>query len=129
MKTVLSKIFFNRFVGWNRDSLKESIHTLKFKRTKVIKRLILLCQISMECRVFNTSQDFKLEGTHLKKCAERREARKYLGYFVWKITILRQKNLIFSNFRGVRPLRPCKHIVKIWLLYSRHYLIIGNLAK
>ena len=28
----------------------------------------------------------------------RREARKILGYFVWKITILRQKILIFSNF-------------------------------
>jgi hypothetical protein len=25
------------------------------------------------------------------------EARKLLGYFVWKITILRQKNNIFSN--------------------------------
>jgi hypothetical protein len=48
-------------------------------------------------------QDFKLGGgggCTLKKCAERREARKFLGYFVWKITILRQKNHIFSNFRG-----------------------------
>jgi hypothetical protein len=27
----------------------------------------------------------------LKNCAERREARKLLGYFVWKNTILRQK--------------------------------------
>jgi hypothetical protein len=25
-----------------------------------------------------------------------------LGYFVWKITILRQKILFFSNFRGAR---------------------------
>jgi hypothetical protein len=30
----------------------------------------------------------------------RREARKFLGYFVWKITILRQKIIFFSNFRG-----------------------------
>jgi hypothetical protein len=37
-----------------------------------------------------------------------------LGYFVWKITILRQKVIFFSNFRGgarrVRPpswIRPC----------------------
>ena len=30
----------------------------------------------------------------------RREARKMLGYFVWKITILRPKNLFFFNFRG-----------------------------
>ena len=29
-----------------------------------------------------------------------REARKSLGYFVWKITILRQKKSYFSNFRG-----------------------------
>ena len=32
-----------------------------------------------------------------------REARKFLGYFVWKITILRQKILFFSNFRGPPP--------------------------
>jgi hypothetical protein len=30
---------------------------------------------------------------------ERREVRTFLGYFVWKITILRQKNHIFSNCR------------------------------
>ena len=42
-------------------------------------------------------QDFKLGGgTHLKNCAERREARKFLGYFVWKITILRQKIIFFQ---------------------------------
>ena len=46
-------------------------------------------------------QDFKI-GAHLKKCAERREARKFLGYFVWKITILRQK-IIFFPILGVRP--------------------------
>ena len=37
----------------------------------------------------------------------RREARTFLGYFVWKITILCQKIIFFSNFRGgahrVRP--------------------------
>jgi hypothetical protein len=34
---------------------------------------------------------------------------KFLGYFMWKITILRQKNHIFSNFRGggrARRVRP-----------------------
>ena len=30
----------------------------------------------------------------------RREPRKLLGYFVWKITILRQKIIFFPNFRG-----------------------------
>ena len=74
-------------------------------------------------------QDFKLGGVALKEIAPsrgrreiclgisceksrfyakksylfqlRREARKFWGYFVWKITILRQK-IIFSNFRGAR---------------------------
>jgi hypothetical protein len=32
--------------------------------------------------------------------------RKFLGYFVWKITILRQKNYIFSNFRRPPSLDP-----------------------
>jgi hypothetical protein len=42
---------------------------------------------------------FQVRGGALKKnCAEQREMRTFLGYFVWKITILRQKNLIFSNF-------------------------------
>ena len=27
-------------------------------------------------------QDFKLGGAHLKNCAEQREARTFLGYFV-----------------------------------------------
>jgi hypothetical protein len=35
-------------------------------------------------------QDFKLGGAHLKK---------FVGYFVWKITILRQTIIFFSNFR------------------------------
>jgi hypothetical protein len=36
-----------------------------------------------------------LGGRTWKKCAERREARKLLGYFVWKITILRQEIIFF----------------------------------
>jgi hypothetical protein len=40
-------------------------------------------------------------------CQLRREARKVMGYFVWKITILRPKNHSFSNIRGgVRRVRP-----------------------
>jgi hypothetical protein len=39
---------------------------------------------------------FQVRGSALKKnCAERREARKCLWYFVWKITILRKKNHFF----------------------------------
>ena len=80
-------------------------------------------------------QDFKLgEGALIKKCAEQREAqkfggiscekswsyakksyffqwrrevRKFLGYFVWKITILHQKNQIYSNFGGGGACRVC----------------------
>ena len=37
-----------------------------------------------------------------KSCRAKGDA-KNLGYFVWKITILRQKNLIFSNCGGRRP--------------------------
>ena len=46
-------------------------------------------------------QDFKLGGgTHKKNCGERREARKFLGYFVWKIMILRQKIIFFPIVEG-----------------------------
>ena len=40
-------------------------------------------------------QDFKLGGAHLKKLCRAEGARKLLGYFVWKITILRQKIILF----------------------------------
>jgi hypothetical protein len=45
-------------------------------------------------------QDFKLGERILKKM------RKYLGYFVWKITILRQKILFFPNLGGARRVGP-----------------------
>ena len=51
-------------------------------------------------------QDFKLGRTHLKNCAGRREARKMLGYFVWKITILRQKIIFFPILGGGAPGAP-----------------------
>jgi hypothetical protein len=55
----------------------------------------------------------------------RREAWKLLGYFIWKITILCQKIIFFSNFRwGVRrvhpPLDPHLHCITIIdFLHSR----------
>ena len=71
---------------------------------------------------------FQVRGAHLKKLRQAERGAKILGYFVWKITILRQKiiffpiaegganifgifhvknhyftpNRIFSNFRGAR---------------------------
>jgi hypothetical protein len=60
-------------------------------------------------------QDFKLGGwgRTYKNCAERRETRKCVGYFVWKITILRQK-IIFFPILGVRP-PPANGITEILL--------------
>jgi hypothetical protein len=86
-------------------------------------------------------QDFKLGGEHLKKLRRveggakifgvfrvkhhdftpkksyffrlRREVRTFLGYFVWKITILRQKIIFFPILGGARAgcaspwIRPC----------------------
>ena len=48
---------------------------------------------------------FQVRGeAHLiKNCAARREARKFLGYFVWKITILRQKIVLFPIAEGGAP--------------------------
>jgi hypothetical protein len=84
----------------------------------------------------------------------RREARKFLGYFVWKITILRQKiiffpiakggakifgvfrvknhdftqiNYIFSNFRGgARRVRPPLDPPLVWAqqLLSTHHVLL-----
>ena len=82
------------------------------------------------CRYQGRIQDFKLGGGALKKIAPsggrrehfwgisceksrfyakksyffqlRREARKILGYFVWKITILRQKIIFFPILGGAR---------------------------
>ena len=58
----------------------------------------------------------------------RREARKFLGYFVWKITILRHKIIFFlilggggEGARGVHPLwiRPCNPLSrKSWISYQ-----------
>jgi hypothetical protein len=55
-----------------------------------------------------------------------REARKFLRYFVWKITILRQKIIFFSNFRGgarrVRPPPPLNpplaYIDYLWFIFD-----------
>ena len=58
---------------------------------------------------------FQVRGGALKKnCAERREARKYLGYFLWKITILRQKIIFFSILGGARRVRRLPWI-RPWL--------------
>jgi hypothetical protein len=55
-------------------------------------------------------QDFKLGWGALKKIA-----RKCLGYFVWKITILRKKIIFFPLLGGAGAwIRPCK--VRVWVM-------------
>ena len=62
-----------------------------------------LCSIYKGWGLQGRIQDFKLGGTHFNKnCADRREARKLLGYFVWKITILCQKILFLPIIGGAR---------------------------
>ena len=72
---------------------------------------------------------FQVRGRTWKNCAEWREVRKFLGYFVWKITILRQKNHIFSNFRGARA--GCAPWIRPWSLYlsRRHHRRTGPLGE
>ena len=59
---------------------------------------------------------FQVRGRTLKNCAEWREARKFLEYFVWKITILRQKFIFFPILGGARAgcapfwIRPCNDL-------------------
>ena len=53
--------------------------------------------------ITGTDPGFQAKGGALKKnCAEWREARKFLGYFVGKITILHQKTLFFPILGGAR---------------------------
>jgi hypothetical protein len=64
-------------------------------------RIVFTCIAARKMRQQGRIQDFKLGGGALKlNCAERREARKFWGYFVWKITILRQKILFFPIAEG-----------------------------
>ena len=59
---------------------------------------------------------FQVREVHFKKNrAEQREARKFLGYFVRKITILRKKIIFFPNWGGGRRVRP---------LWIRHCIAI-----
>ena len=113
---------------------------------------VLIYAIVQQIKVYQGRiQDFKLGGAHLKKIAPsggrrenfwgiscekspfyakklyffqlRREARKFLGYFVWKITILRQKIIFFSNFRGggggARRGPPPPESAPVYIIYSK----------
>ena len=49
---------------------------------------------------------FQVRGAHLKKLRRAQGGAKNLGYFVWKITILRQKILFFPILGGGEGARP-----------------------
>ena len=49
---------------------------------------------------------FQVRGRTWKNWAVRREVRKYLGYLVWKITILRKKKSFFPILGGREPGAP-----------------------
>ena len=76
-------------------------------------------------------QDFKLGGAHIKKLRRAERGAKIFGYFVWKITILRQKIIFFPILGGgARPppesapaicvehhyAQTQKHVYKPWAL-------------
>ena len=72
-----------------------TIFTLKIIVSIFVKLFLILVLHLRQffiVRIFvKRATGFQVRGGALKKnCAERREARKYLGYFVWKFTILRQ---------------------------------------
>jgi hypothetical protein len=67
-----------------------------FWHRKRYRKFVYILLQSVQGRI----QDFKLGGAYLKNLRRAREARKLLGYFVWKITILRQKILFFPIAEG-----------------------------
>ena len=78
-------------------------------------------------------------GALKKNWAERREAQKLLGYFVWKITILRQKIIFFPILRrcalcappapDVSPLIVCKLAFIKNIFPRRTFATIGRVTK
>ena len=54
--------------------------------------IVIARETSYTSRLPGADPGFQVRGRTQKNCAERREARTFLGYFVWKFTILRQKS-------------------------------------
>jgi hypothetical protein len=87
----------------------------------------------IKCNLFSTWYRWKMDPLVLgnewsgadpafqvkKNCAERREARTFLEYFVWKITILRQKILFFPILGGkvIPTKRPKMYCGWVMFLY------------
>ena len=94
---LLFNVNFSRItaISW-REKFYESIFSSTRHQIMFQNKYSLPSHIQQQGRI----QDFKLGGPLKKNRAERREARKCLGYFVWKITILHKKIIFSSNFRG-----------------------------
>jgi hypothetical protein len=82
---------------WGRFFWKRIVHT---------KLYIYLIISNLKYTRSGAILDFKLGGRTSNNCTERREARKCLGYFVWKITILLQKIIFFPILGGRAPGAP-----------------------
>ena len=81
--------------------------------------------------ITGTDPGFQAKGGALKKnCAEWREARKFLGYFVGKITILRQK-IIFFQLRSEARQFLGYFVWKITILHQKtlFFPILGGGAR
>jgi hypothetical protein len=60
---------------------------------------IFMCSSLKQQSESGADPGFQVRGSALKKnSAERREARQFLGYFVWKITILSQKIIFYLRW-------------------------------
>ena len=87
---------------------------------KADKRSSLLCEVHFQGRI----QDLKLGGRALKKIA-----RTFLGYFVWKITILRQKIFFFPILEGWNP-HPDLPLISIALARPNTILlVVGEITR
>jgi hypothetical protein len=72
---------------------------------------------------------FQVRGRTLKNCAERREARKYLGISCEKSRFYAKKSFFFPNFRGARAgcapwIRPC--VYPDWNKLTIKWLLLGE---
>ena len=78
---------------------------LPLKKYGDLKSLAAAAMFLLFFEIHKTGADpgFQVREAHLKKLRWAEGGAKIFGVFVWKITILRHKNLIFSNYRGAPP--------------------------
>ena len=105
----MSFIFLKIFYWYFHEFWEKGIWKLMFRNINIVFR-------SIRKELAWADPGFQVRGGALKKdCVERREARKILGYFVWKIPILRQKIIFFPIF----PLSTIFQIYRGGQFYGR----------